>query len=118
MLTSAELTSEDRKKLRRHKKAVQKAKKASEPVGAPTSRREADKKLTDELKADKRVVFAGGDSKDTSHKDSNQFAKSAVFFSKLQEEAKQQIGKSGSHSGNKRKRDSSNDNGSAGQYKL
>lgn len=119
LLTSEELTSEDRKKLRRHNKAVRKAKKVAEQGDVRNIRREADKKLNEELKADKRVVFAGGDSKDNkSHKDSNQFGKSSVFFSKLQEEAKQQVGGKAQGNNNKRKRDSTSEGADAVRFKL
>ncbi len=116
-MTSEELTSEDRKKLRRHKKSVGKTKKLAEQHDAKNIRREAEKKLTQELKADKRVIMAGSDNKEKTHKDTNQFGKSSVFFSKLQEEAKEKVGKSdkGNH---KRKRDSTPDVDNALKFKL
>ena len=119
LLTSAELTREDRKKLRRHKKEVNKAEKAEQEkdTSIKNLRKQASKKLDEELRADKRVVLSNT-AKSKKHEDQNQFSKSSAFFSKLQEDTQQQIKNTVNKVGQKRRRDSTEDQKPAATFKL
>jgi hypothetical protein len=119
LLTSAELTREDRKKLRRHTKAVNKAQKEVEAkdTSIKNLRKQAEKKLTEDLKSDRRVILANEGNKKSKHDDANQYSKSSNFFNKLQQETQQQIANKADKSNLKRKRDE--DSGrSASSFKL
>lgn len=116
MLTSAELTREDRRKLRKHKKEENKLKKKEQDKDSSIQnlRRKADEKLNSELKSDKRVIMTSSNGKSTP----SSFTKSSNFFSKLQEDATKNIEKT-IKSSNKRKLEDSVGNPSlASKFKL
>lgn len=119
LLTSAELTREDRKKLRRHKKEVKKVERAEQEkdTSVKNLRKQANKKLDEELRTDKRVVMSESASSKR-HEDSNQYSKSSAFFSKLQEDTQKQIKSTAAKVGEKRRREGVEDQRPAASFKL
>ncbi len=128
LLSKEELTSDDRKRLRRARKAAGKNLPSDEESGddakAKRQRRaKEDKSLDEELRRDKRVTLqqrggGSGQRHDSEHPEggSEAFAKSASFFSRLQQNAKAEISGAGAAKEKKSKKSAVHSNG--GNYKL
>mmetsp|Transcript_116521 Transcript_116521/g.228626 ORF Transcript_116521/g.228626 Transcript_116521/m.228626 type:complete len:690 (+) Transcript_116521:28-2097(+) len=123
MMAEEEMTSEDRKRKRRASKAANKAKKVREadeamytghnatgPAAEAAKAKEDSRALDEQLKRDSRVTLAGGaaqsgkrgGSKNTQSEGNDaSYAKSASFFSKLQQETSDQIKKKTAQKGGK-----------------
>jgi U3 small nucleolar RNA-associated protein MPP10 len=127
LMSKEELTSDDRKRLRRARKNARSDSEDSDAeqkggkAGRKQQRAKDDKHLDDELRRDKRVTLNGKSSKHGggTNGDENQngeYSKSASFFEKLQQNAQSEI--SGVGKGEKKSKKKVVENGSGSSYKL